>query len=230
MTSERSLGRAVGLLLMVQLVTGLILPYVLLMPLSAPADAFLDLGARMAGLVRLSVLMLFVGSAASLAVAIAVWPMVRGPHHQIGLWMLALAVMNCALQLVENAQWLSLLSISQAYAGSSGTDLQILEAVAPLAYASFKWAHYSHILIVVGWLFALYLLLFRSALVPRSIAAFGMLAAMLHFIGITLPAFGGYQMPFPDLFGAPLALSSIVLSLWLMVKGFSVRFQQAIAD
>ena len=43
---------------------------------------------------------------------------------------------------------------------------------------------------------------------------------MLHFIGITLPAFGGYRMRFPELFGAPLAISSIILALWLIAKGF----------
>jgi len=86
--------------------------------------------------------------------------------------------------------------------------------------SAFKWAHYSHILVVVGWLFTLYCLLFRCAMVPRALAAIGMAASVLHFIGITLPVFAGYRMPFPTLFGMPLGLANLVLVVWLMAKGF----------
>jgi hypothetical protein len=221
MTTSKSVGQSVGLLLLVQLVAGLILPYVLLQPVSTPAGAFLDNAAGMAGTVRLSVLMLVVGGATSLGIAVIVWPSVRERQHGLGLWLLALAVMNFTLQLIENAQWLSLLTISQAYASAAGGDSATFQIMGVAAHASFRWAHYSHILIVVAWLFTLHLLLYRGAMVPRPIAAFGMGAALLHFIGITLPAFGGYRMPYPDLFGAPLGLASVALALWVMAKGFS---------
>jgi hypothetical protein len=219
-TTSKSVGRAIGLLLLVQLVAGLILPYVLLLPISAPAGAFLDNAAAMALTVRLSVLMLFVGGAASLAIAIAAWPAVRERQPQLGLWLLALAATNFTLQMVENAHWLSLLSMSQAHAPADAVETAMIRPLALAAHASFLWAHYSHILIVVAWLFTLYLLLYRCAMVPRWIAAFGMGAALLHFIGFTAPAFGGYLMPYPDLFGAPLGIASLVLALLLIARGF----------
>lgn len=215
-----SVGRAVGLLLLVQLVTGLMLPYILLLPVSTPAGAFLESAAGMATTVRLSVLMLFVGSAVSLGIAAAQWPSVRERHGQLGLWLLALAVMNFTLQLAENAQWLTLLSISQGYASSGAADASVFQALGVAAHASFRWAHYSHILIVVAWLLTLYLLLYRGSLVPRALATFGMGAALLHFIGIILPTFGGYRMPYPEFFGMPLGLATLVVALWLMAKGF----------
>lgn len=221
MTISRTAGRVAGLFLLVQLVTGLILPYILLLPISTPAGAFLDNAALMAGTVRLSALMLFVGGAAALAVAVLIWPAVRERHPRLGLWLLALAVMNFTLQLIENAHWLSLLSMSEAYASAGQTDPGIFRALALIAHSWFRWVHYSHILVVVAWLFTLYLLIHRGALAPRPIAAFGMGTALLHFIGIILPAFGGYRMPYPDLFGAPLGLVTLVLALWLMVRGFA---------
>lgn len=230
MTTSKSVGQAIGLLLLVQLVTGLILPYVLLLPISAPAGAFLDTAAGMAGTVRLSVLMLFVGGAASLGIAIAAWPAVRERENRLGLWLLALALINFTLQLIENAHWLSLLSVSQVFvATGDGVDAGMFRTLALVVHSSFRWAHYSHILIVVGWLFTLYLLLYRSALIPRSIAALGMAAALLHFIGITLPAFGGYRMPYPDLFGMPLGVITLVIALWLMAKGFTDSASPSIA-
>jgi Domain of unknown function (DUF4386) len=218
-TPSKSAARAVGFLLHVQLVTGLILPYALLLPLTAPAGAYLGSAAPMAGTVRLSVLMLFVGGAVSLGIAAILWPAIR--ERQSGLWLIALAVINFTLQLIENAHWLSLLSMSEAYAASVPADAGTFQVLGLAAHASFRWAHYSHILIVVAWLFTLYLVLYRGAMVPRLIAAFGMVAASLHFIGITLPAFGGYAMPYPEQFGAPLGLANLVLGLWLMAKGFA---------
>jgi hypothetical protein len=218
MAISKSAGRAIGMLVLLQLITGLILPYVLLSPVSRPAGAFLDSAAGMAGTIRLSVLMLFVGGAASLGIAALVWPAVRESQLRLGLWLLALAVTNFTLQLIENAHWLSLLSISQAYA-AGGADPGIFQAVGAAAHASFRWAHYSHILVVVLWLFTLYLLLYRGPMVPRPIAAFGMGGALLHFVGIILPAFGFYRMPYSDLFGVPLGLACLVLALWLMAKG-----------
>jgi len=225
MTTAKSAGRVVGLLLLVQL-TALILPYVLLLPVSARAGAFLESAAAMEGTVRLSVLTLFVGGAVSLGISVIAWPTVRERQHRLGLWLLALAVMNFTLQLIENAHWLSLLSISQAYASAGSADPAIFQALGVAAHASFRWAHYSHILIVVAWLFTLYLLFHRGAIVPRPIAALGMGGALLHFIGITLPAFGGYRMPYPDLFGAPLGLATLLVAGWLIARGFALAAPQ----
>ena len=218
MTVAKSSGRLIGALMLVQLVTGLILPYVLLHPIAAAGRGFIDIAAGMAGTIRLSVLMLFVGGAVSLAIAAAVRAAVPGRRDGLGLWLLVLAAMNFTLQLIENGHWLTLLWISQAHQ-AGGTDPATFAAIGAAAHASFRWPHYTHILIVVGWLFTLFWLFFRAALIPRPLAAFGMVTGVSHFVGITLPAFGGYQMPYPDLFGAPLTLAILGAALWLITKG-----------
>jgi hypothetical protein len=63
-------------------------------------------------------------------------------------------------------------------------------------------------------------LLFRHALVPRVLAAAGLVTAVLQFVGITLPVFLNYRMPFPTLFGMPLGVANLALAAWLLVKGF----------
>ncbi len=217
MTSARNAGRLVGVLLVVQLLTGLIVPYVLLQPVQAN---FLEAAAGSAPLLRACVLALFVGAAVSVAMAIATWPHVRSRSHTLGLWLLVLAVMNFTLQLLENTHWLSMLSLSQAYAAAGAGDSAQFEALAIVVRAAWKWTHYSHILVVVGWLFTLYCVLFRCAMVPRVLAVIGMVACLMQFVGITLPAFGGYRMPMPTLFGMPLGVANLMLALWLLAKGF----------
>lgn len=217
MTSAKSAGRLVGMLLIVQLATGLMVPYILLQPVQAN---FLDTAAGMADLIRLCVLMLFVGAAVSVGMAVAAWPHVRPRSYGLGLWLLALAVINFTLQLLENTHWLSMLSVSQAYAEAAAADAALFQPLGIVVRAAWKWTHYSHILVVVGWLFTLYCVLFRGAMVPRVLAIIGMVTCMSQFIGITLPVFGGYSMPFPTLFGIPLSVANLMLALWLMAKGF----------
>jgi hypothetical protein len=174
----------------------------------------------MAGLIRLCVLMLFVGAAVSVAMAVVAWPHVRVRSYGLGLWLLALAVINFTLQILENTHWLSMLSVSQAYAEAIPADAGLFQPLGIVVRAVWKWTHFSHILIVVAWLFTLYCVLFRCAMVPRVLAIIGMVTCLSQFIGITLPVFGGYSMPFQMLFGMPLGVANLMLGLWLVAKGF----------
>ena len=112
-----------------------------------------------------------------------------------------------------------MLSLSQAYAQAGAADAALFQSLAGVVRAAWKWAHYAHILVVVAWLFALNALLYRGALVPRALAAAGLLTAVLQVVGITLPVFLDYRMPFPTLFGMPLGVSNLALASWLMAKG-----------
>jgi hypothetical protein len=219
MTTPRNVDRIIGLLVLAHLATGLIVPYVLLQPLTKLPFGFLETAAGMESRVRLNVLALFVGGAIPIGISIAAWPVARRYGHALGLWLLALAAVNFSLQIVENGHWLSMLSLSQAYAEAGTANAALFSSLAMVVRAAWKWEHYSHIFIVVAWLFVLYAWLYRYALVPRALAAAGMLTAVSQFVGITLPVFLGYRMPFPTLFGMPLGVANLALASWLMAKG-----------
>lgn len=220
MSLSSRVGRLIGLMLLVQLPTGLIVPYVLLKPLTAPPAGFLATAAGLDTLVRTCVLLLFVGGALAVAISAAAWPAVRERAPRAGLWMLALAAANFTLQAIENAHWLTMISVSQAALESGATGLETYRPIGVAVRAAWKWAHYSHILVVVGWFGALYLALFRAALLPRLLPLAGLATCGLHFIGITLPVFAGYRMPQPALFGMPLAVATLAAAFWLMARGF----------
>ncbi len=92
MTSTRHVSRIIGMLLLVHLATGLIVPYVLLQPLTRLPAAFLDTAAGMSSQVRLNVFLLFVGGAISVGISIAAWPVVRERSYRLGLCLLGTAV------------------------------------------------------------------------------------------------------------------------------------------
>jgi hypothetical protein len=221
MTSTRDVGRIIGMLFLLHLVTGLVLPYVLLRPMMTPPLGFLENAAGMAGQVRLNVMLLFVGGAVTVGIAAALWPVVRQHSSALGLWLLVLAGTNLSMQAVENSQWLSMLSLSQAYAEAGAAEAGIFPSLAIVVRAAWKWAHYAHLLVVVGWMFVLFGLLYRCRLVPRALAAAGMVTAMLQITGITLPGFLGYRVPFSVFMGMSLGVAYVTLALWLLARGFN---------
>ncbi|HVF41407.1 MAG TPA: DUF4386 domain-containing protein [Pyrinomonadaceae bacterium] len=215
MSSPKSAGRTVGLLLFVHLAAGLTTPYILLQPLSTSPN-FVAVAAGMSFKIRLAVLMLFVGGAVTIAVAAL--PFFRRHGRATALWLLALAAANFSLQCVENAGWMSMLSLSQEYARAGAGEAALFQGLGAVVRAAWKWTHYAHLLVAVAWMFLLCGVLYRSALVPRALAAFGMATALLQIAGITLPQFLGYGSVTPA--GMPLGVSYLALILWLAFKGF----------
>ena len=115
MKSPKSTGRIIGILLLVHLITGLTTPYIILRPLSAPLT-FAANDPSKSILVRLTVMLLFIGGAVTIAIAVAAWPIFRQYSYGLALWLVALAVVNFSLQCVENAAWMSMFTLSQDYA------------------------------------------------------------------------------------------------------------------
>ena len=219
MKSPKSTGRIIGILLLVHLITGLTTPYIILRPLSAPLtfaanDPFKSL------LVRLSVMLLFIGGAITIAIAVTAWPIFRQYSYGLALWLVALAVVNFSLQCIENAAWMSLFSLSQDYAKAAPADVGFYNVVGAVVRSAWKWVHYTHLLIMVSWMLMLCAALWRLALVPRVLAALGVVGTLMQMTGITLPQFLNYPSPMALAMGLPLGVIYLTLSVWLMAKGF----------
>jgi hypothetical protein len=63
-------------------------------------------------------------------------------------------------------------------------------------------------------------MLYRHALIPRALAAFGLIAVALQMTAVAMPLFG-YRIVM--LMIMPMGLAHLALSLWLTVKGFEER-------
>jgi hypothetical protein len=219
MRSAKSTGRLIGTLLFVQL-TGLIVPFVLLHPLTTGPRDFLANAAEASLQIKVAVFLLFANCALTIGITIAAWPVSRQYSERMALWLVAASVIMFSLQAVDNAHILSMLSLSQEYAQAGGAG-ELFQTLAAVVGSTRRWVHFTELLVIDSWIFLLYSVLYRFALVPRALAAFGLLTVMLHFTGIPLPAFLGYSLV--TLMGVPMGLSHLVLSLWMMVRGFAER-------
>ena len=219
MRSEKSAGRLTGVLLFVQL-AGLIVPFVLLHPLTTGPRDFLANAAGASLQIKVAVFLLFANCALTIGISIAAWPVFRQYSERMALWLVAASVIMFSLQAVDNAHILSMLSLSQEYAQAGGAG-ELFQTLAAVVGSTRRWVHFTELLVIDSWIFLLYSVLYRFALVPRALAAFGLLTVMLHFTGIPLPAFLGYSIV--TLMGVPMGLSHLALALWMMAKGFAER-------
>jgi hypothetical protein len=219
MKSAKSTGRIIGMLLFVQL-AGLIVPFVLLHPLTGGSRDFLANAAGASFQIKVAVFLLFANCALTISIAIAAWPVFRQYSEAMALWLVAASVIMFSLQAVDNAHILSMLSLSQQYVQAGGPD-ELFQTLAAVVGSTRRWVHFTELLVIDAWIFVLYISLWRSALVPRALAAFGLITVMLHFTAIPLRGFLGYSLVTP--LGVPMALSHLALALWLMAKGFKER-------
>jgi hypothetical protein len=222
MSSAKSAGRIVGILLLLHLTAGLTVPFVLLDRVRGSAG-FLENAAANSAQLHAAVLLLFVGSAICMAVAIAALPVFRRYSSAMAFWLLALGVAGFSLQAVDNAHLLSMLSLSQEYAKAGAAKADVFEGLASVVVSARKWAHYSFLLVVGSWIFLLFTLLCRFRLVPRVLAALGMIGSILQITGVSLRGLLGY--PPETRLAMPLAPVYVTLAVWLIVKGFDERYR-----
>lgn len=219
MRYAKSTGRIIGLLLFVQL-AGLIVPFVLLRPLTTDPQNYLANAAGYSFQIKVAVFLLFANCALTIGITIAAFRVFRQYSEATTLWLFAASVIMFLLQAVDNVHLLSMLSLSRQYA-TAGGPVELFQTLAAAVGSTRRWAHFTELLVIDCWIFLLYSVLYRFRLVPRSLAAFGLITVVLHFTGIPLPGFLGYGIV--TLMGVPMALSHTVLAVWLLTRGFEER-------
>ena len=219
MLTDRGRGRLVGGLTFLQLV-GLIVPFVLLLPIATPPGEYLASAADSSTRVLAGVLLLLVNGAVTIGISIAAWPALRRTSEALALWLVVLGALMLGVQMVDNIHILSMLSLSQAHA-AAGAAADSLREVAAAIGATRRWAHLSELLVIDAWILVFYLSLIRAGALPRLLSAFGLLTVAAHFVAIPLPGFLGLRAVVEA--GMPMALSHVATAAWLVAKGLGPR-------
>jgi len=217
MRSAPGAGRFVGLLVLVQL-AGLIVPFVLLLPLTRGPESYLLHAAAAGGAIKLAVLLLLVNGALTIGIGIATYPVVRQHSEALALWLVSVGVIMFLLQAVDNVQVLSMLSLSRQYL-EAGSPTEPFQAIAATLGATRRWAHLSELLAIDAWFLLFFGILFRYALVPRAVAALALATVLLHFAGVPARMFLGLGPVTP--MAASMALGEIAVGGWLVAKGWA---------
>jgi len=219
MNTEKQTGRLIGGLLLLALLLGMWNNFGLSTPIFAE-PGWLQNGAQMPALFGASAVLGVVTSLMMMAVAILAWPILRQTSPSLALAYVLLSAIVVATSAVEQTNFLAMRALSLQYAKNPGLDTALFELMRGMVAAARHGIHYIDKLIGGTSVFVLFLAMSRSNLVPRIISALGLVAAPIQMVGICSALF---MQPMNLAVLAPLALMLLVLSLTLLVRGFSAK-------
>ncbi|MCU7551367.1 DUF4386 domain-containing protein [Chitinophagaceae bacterium LB-8] len=217
--STFTIGRTFGILLLLQLIAALTLPFILSKPVTYGSPAFLTAVAAHSFQIRSAVLLSFVGSGLTVYLGITAFQIFRHYNISVALLFVVVCAISCTLDIVQAGTIMSMLSISNAFVASGAANSERYEVIGAAIAAVRRSAHIMQLLAIGAWMFVFYISLLRFKLIPRVLAAIGVLGVTLQFIGVTLMMLLGY--PSIGEMAMPLLPIQITVAVWLMIKGFN---------
>lgn len=176
--------------------------------------------------VVLGILVEFMAVPAVIMISALLFPILRRHAESLALAYVGVRVLEGAILTVSYVAQLSRLRLSQSYVEGGQSD-GVAEPLDDLLRSVDDWAGTMGLLYLVTFCIGsllLFTVLYRARLVPRPIAVWGLLAAVLLLVGTILanldlagPLSGaGLQIAF----AAPIAVAELMLAAWLIVRGF----------
>ena len=213
-----TVGRLVGILLLLQLIAALTFPFILSKPITLGSPAFLTAVAEHSFQIRSAVLLSFVGSALTVYIGITTFQIFRIHSKSVALLFLVVCAISCTLDVMQAGTMMSMLSISNEFVASGATDSGLYQVIGAAVASARRSAHIIQLLAIGAWMFIFYISLFRFKLIPRMLAAIGVIGVALQFIGVTLMMLLGYRSI--GEMAMPLLPIQITVAVWLIIKGF----------
>ena len=174
------------------------------------------------------ILLEFTGVPAVVLLSLFLFPVLKRYNEVLALGYVVFRLFEAALLSVAYISKLLLVNLSQNYLSKGGVDASYFQYIGSSIQSVDHWAGTQgliyHIAFTLGSLM-LYYVLYRSKLVPRFISAWGFIAAIALLTGsvlINIDMFTGIsEVGLELIFALPIAVAEIMLSIWLIVKGFN---------
>ncbi|MEK4436174.1 DUF4386 domain-containing protein [Paenibacillus sp. FSL K6-2862] len=158
--------------------------------------------------------------------SVMLFPYLRRWNEQLALGYLCFRFMEAVLIAVGVVSILGLVQLSIYYEGNSLASIENLKELGYMLQAFHRWTSMLGPNFMLGINTALYsYLLFRTRLVPRTLALSGIITATLVFIAGLLEMFGIIE-PLSAVKGVialPVGVYELSLSVWLIAKGFDKK-------
>lgn len=155
--------------------------------------------------------------------SIMLFPYVRLWNEHLALGYLCFRFMEAVFIAIGILSILGLLRLSTYYSTAGLANAASLEPIGLLLQDIYRWTAMLGPNLMLGINTSLYsYLLYRTGYVPKPIAIFGMLTAVMVFVAGLLQIFGiiGPYSAVKGLVALPVGVYEMTLAVWLIVKGF----------
>jgi len=173
-----------------------------------------DTNAMVGGLLEIIVALAGIGT------AVVLYPMLKKQSRTVALGLVSARILESGTIFVGVAFILSIVSLRQAGAGA---DSLVVSKTLVLLYDRIFLLGQSFMPAICDLLIGF--VLYKSRLVPRALAAFGMIAAFPLVVAYLAVMFGvvGQHDSVAGLAAFPVAIFEFSLGVWLIVKGFNAK-------
>lgn len=222
LNTHRKSATFVGVMFILATVSA-ILGLLLYQPILAGPDYLIN-GAGHQGQIALGALMELILACTAIGTAIVLFPVLRPYGERIALGHLFFRFFEAVVIVTGIIAVLSLSSLSQAFVAAAAADAAAYHAVGTLLHAVYKWTSMLGPLMMLGINTLMYsYLLYKSKLVPRPLAVWGLVGATFVFAASLVVLSGvASQLSTPVvLMAMPVAFFEMAFALWLIVKGFN---------
>jgi hypothetical protein len=169
-------------------------------------------------------LLLFIGGAAAIGIAISLYPVLRKYNEGLALGAVGFRTVEGVFDIVGFIGLLLLITLSQQFVKAGAPDSSYFQTLGVLVVSGYHWVENVGKLLAfsIGCLLY-YIIFYRTKLVPRCLSGWGLVAGILTMLSCLLAMFG-LIAPFSTeqiVLNLPILPQELVLAVWLIVKGFN---------
>ncbi len=220
--SDRAIARTAGILFIVATVASIAGGFLLL---PAVEPDYLTEAAGYDWQIVTGALLEIVQTIAVVGIPITLYPVLRRQSESLALGFVVARIFEGVFVTIGSLSAVLLLTISQQH-GQAGGVVNV-EPVGDLLLATRDWSYWIG---PMGFFsvsaLVLYSLLYRSRLVPRWLAVWGLIGGALLLVSAVLEMYGVDLGTAQAFFSGPIGLNEMVLAAWLIVKGFNIPEHQ----
>jgi Domain of unknown function (DUF4386) len=177
------------------------------------------------GLVATGALLLFIGGAAAIGIAISLYPVLKKYDEGLSLGSVGFRTVEGVFYFIGVTCVLLLITLSQQFVNAGAPDTSYFQTFGALLASGYRWAMnvVSLLAFSIGCLLY-YLVFYRTKLVPRWLSGWGIVAALLTMVSALLAMLGliAPASVQQGILNFPILLQELALAVWLIFKGFSM--------
>ncbi len=226
MQITKNTGRLVGLLLLLGAIAGGWGTAIRgLSGIEANSEEFLEAIVVNSGQMKLAIGLDMLGSAIIVFLAIFLFPIIKKYSVRLALAYSGIAMINFVIITLSNLVHWSLLSVGNEYSLSMATELQNFTTLATMHYEAYYWAHFILLMCYAIGGSVLYYFLFKTQLVRRWLAIWGILAQSIVFTGAFLQLI---DLPVSFYLFVQNGVFTLTFIIFLLIRGFQPEKYNAI--